>query len=305
MNTIVVTGITGKTGYWFYKKLCSEAPSLSEYCFRFASRSRSLAASAAPELGAFEFVIGDIGDQSFCESICCGADTLVHIAGIRWSFPLLDVAVNSGIKRFILVYTTGMFSKYKKAAKPYLDLEKRVHDIAEANGISVTILRPTMIYGTLDDKNVSIFIRMVDKLRLFPVINGAKYELQPVYARDLGEAYYSVLMNPASTANKSYNLSGGAPIMLIDMLKTISGYLGKKTHFISVPFWLAYSGACALYALTLAHIDYREKVQRMIEPRVFEHDAATADFGYKPVRFEEGVIEEVKLYQANKNHVKE
>lgn len=42
-----------------------EAPSLSEYCFRFASRSHSLAASAAPELGAFEFVIGDIGDNHF------------------------------------------------------------------------------------------------------------------------------------------------------------------------------------------------------------------------------------------------
>ena len=193
-----------------------------------------------------------------------------------------------------------MFSKYKKAARPYIDLEKRIHELAKLHDISVTILRPTMIYGTLDDKNVSFFIRMVDNLRFFPVINGAKYELQPVYAKDLGEAYYSVLMNSNTTAGKSYNLSGGAPIMLIDMLKTIARYLGKSPRFFSVPFWLAYSGAWFLYALTLTKFDYREKVQRMIEPRVFDHEAATADFGYNPVSFAEGVSDETVQYLRQK-----
>ncbi|MEA4888150.1 MAG: nucleoside-diphosphate sugar epimerase [Clostridiaceae bacterium] len=192
------------------------------------------------------------------------------------------------------------FSKYKKAAKPYIDLEKWINELAKTKSITVTILRPTMIYGTLDDKNVSTFIRMVDKLRLFPVINGAKYELQPVHARDLGEAYYSVLKHPETTAGKSYNCSGGSPIMLIEMLKIISDYLGKRTKFISVPFWFAYSGAWVLYLITLTKIDYREKVQRMIEPRVFDHTAATIDFGYTPVEFAAGVRDEVAQYLNRK-----
>lgn len=300
MKTIAVTGITGKTGYWFYRKLRSEAASLSGYCFRFASRSQGSLDFVNPEYIQADLFVGDIGDKSFCESFCDGADVLIHIAGIRQSFPLLECAAKGGIKRFILVHTTGMFSKYKNAAKPYINLEKRIHELAEINGISITILRPTMIYGTLDDRNVSTFIRMVDKLRLFPVINGAKYELQPVYAKDLGEAYYSVLMHPETTVGKSYDCSGGAPIMLIDILKIISGYLGKKTRFVSVPFWLAYSGAWALYLFSLTKIDYREKVQRMIESRVFDHSDATADFGYSPIEFAEGVKSEATQYMSRK-----
>ena len=42
-----------------------------------------------------------------------------------------------------------------------------------------------MIYGSLDDQNMSVFIKMVDKLKIFPVINGGKYSLQPVHQEDL------------------------------------------------------------------------------------------------------------------------
>jgi len=296
VKTIVVTGITGKTGYYFIDKLQAESEFIREYCFRFASRSQHSADFLESQIPLSKTYIGDIGNEQFCKLLCDGADVLVHIAGIRWSFPLLDVAAKSGVKRFILVHTTGMFSKYKNAAKPYIELEKKIHELAKVNGISVTILRPTMIYGTLDDKNISVFIRLVDKVRLCPVINGAKYELQPVHAQDLGNAYYSVLMHPETTDGKSYNLSGGSPIMLIDILKTLGRFLGKNTVFISVPFWLAYAGACVLYFLTLKKFDYREKVQRMIEPRIFSHEAATADFGYAPMRFEEGVKDEVTQY---------
>lgn len=137
-------------------------------------------------------------------------------------------------------------------------------------------------------------------MRLFPVINGAKYELQPVHAKDLGEAFYSVLDHPEMAMGKSYNLSGSAPIMLMDMLKVISEYLGKKTRFVSVPFWLAYAGAWGVYLLSLARVDYREKVQRMIEPRVFDHSDAAADFGYAPIEFAEGVKDEVEQYISRK-----
>lgn len=152
MRVVAVTSITGKTGYWFYQKVLREAESLQGTSFRVASRSSNV----LNEMGAngllVEPCIGDINDSEFCQKLCKGVDTLIHIAGIRQSFPLLDVAAGCGVKWFILVHTTGMFSKYKKAAKPYIDIEKRIDALARANDIAVTILRPTMIYGTLDDK---------------------------------------------------------------------------------------------------------------------------------------------------------
>ena len=138
---------------------------------------------------------------------------------------------------------------------------------------------------------------MVDKLPIMPIVNGAKYELQPVHYKDLSEAYYAVLMNEEKTANKDFILSGGEPILLRDMLSEIGKNLDKKVRFISCPYWIAYSGAWIVYALTFKKKDYREKVQRLCEPRVFSHEEATEAFGYSPRIFQVGIVDEVKQYK--------
>jgi nucleoside-diphosphate-sugar epimerase len=153
-----------------------------------------------------------------------------------------------------------------------------------------------MIYGSVKDKNIIIFIKMVDKLHFFPIVNHGKYFLQPVHEKDLGEAYYQVLLNEESTKNKSYNLSGKNPIFLIDIFKTIGSYLGKKNIFISIPFPIAYLGGWIIYIISIGRLDYREKIQRLVEPRAFDHDEAARDFGFSPVDFKEGVEKEVEEY---------
>jgi nucleoside-diphosphate-sugar epimerase len=142
---------------------------------------------------------------------------------------------------------------------------------------------------------------MVDRLHFFPVVNHAEYLLQPVHEKDLGEAYYYVLINEETTRNKNYNLSGKDPIFLIDILKTIGKYLGKTNKFISIPFAIAYCGGWLLYLITIGKIDYREKIQRLVEPRVFDHSEATKDFGYLPVSFEEGIKNEINEYKKHVN----
>ena len=172
-----------------------------------------------------------------------------------------------------------------------------VYKTCKEKNIVLTILRPTMIYGNITDNNIVTFIKMVDKFPLMPVVNGARYELQPVHYQDLGDAYYAVLMNEEATANKDFILSGGEPILLRDMLSEIGKNLGKKVKFISCPYWIAYSGAWVVYVLTFKKKDYREKVQRLCEPRVFSHEEATKAFGYSPRIFQVGIVDEVKQYK--------
>ena len=164
----------------------------------------------------------------------------------------------------------------------------------------MTILRPTMIYGDLADKNISVFIRMVDKLRIFPTVNGARYDLQPVWCKDLGYAFYEVMTKWQVTRNKEYILSGGAPIQLREIFLEIAKQLGVKNTFISCPFWFASFGAWCIYLATLGKIDFREKVQRLVEPRAYGHEAAAKDFGYAPAPFAIGIREEIEMYKAEK-----
>lgn len=194
------------------------------------------------------------------------------------------------------MHTTGIYSKYKAAGEGYRQIEKKVEQLIDGKDIQLTYLRPTMIYGNVHDANVVIFMKMVDKLRIFPVVNGAKYELQPVWCGDLGKAYYQVLMNPETATKRNYNLSGGRPIMLLDMFKVMAKYLGVKNKFVSVPFSIAYGLAWMLYLVTIGKKDFREKVQRLVEPRTFDYSDAAQDFGYNPLPFEEGVKSEVEEY---------
>lgn len=210
---------------------------------------------------------------------------------------LVETAVASGsVKWLVLVHTTGIYSKYKAAGEEYRQIEAKIAKMIEGKGIDLTILRPTMIYGNLRDGNVSVFMKMVYKLRLFPLVNGGRYELQPVWCKDLGKAYYQVLLHPEATKNRNYVLSGGEPILLIDMLKVMAEKLGVTNHFFSVPFWLAYGGAWLLYMMSFGRADLREKVQRLVEPRAYGHEDAAVDFGYLPARFQEGIDDEIQMF---------
>ncbi|KGP75337.1 nucleoside-diphosphate sugar epimerase [Desulfosporosinus sp. Tol-M] len=161
--------------------------------------------------------------------------------------------------------------------------------------MGLTILRPTMIYGNINDKNMVVFIKIVDKLRLLPVIDQGKSLLQPVNGRDLGKAYYQVLAKP-ELMNGDYILSGEKPITMLDMFKLISNNLGRKTVFVSVPLGFGVFLAGILKAVTLGKVDYIEKVQRMGEDRSYPHKDAARDFGYDPMPFVEGLKIEVEQY---------
>lgn len=241
--------------------------------------------------------IGDLTDVQLLKEAFKDADTVVHVAGIHWSREVVEAAVYCKVRRLILVHTTGIYSKYKEAGEEYRQIDEYVYNTCKDNNIVLSILRPTMIYGNINDNNVVVFIKMVDKLPIMPIVNGGKYELQPVHYRDLGDAYFAVLLNEKATVNRDFNLSGGEPILLRDMLSEIGKNLGKKVCFISCPFWLAYVGAWLVFLISFKKKDYREKVQRLCEPRVFSHEEATSAFGYSPRTFQEGIVDEVKQYR--------
>lgn len=235
---------------------------------------------------------GELTDMVFLEQAFQDVDTVLHIASISVTKYIVDAAVKCHVRRLICVHTTGIYSKYKEAGEEYRNIDAYVEQQCRDHNIGLTILRPTMIYGNISDNNVVKFIKMVDRLPLMPVVNSARYDLQPVHYLDLSKAYYQVLMNE-NTANHNYTLSGGEPISLRDMLE-IGKCLGKKVHFINCPFPIAYAGAWFLYWVTLKKKDYREKVQRLCEPRVYPHDEASRDFGYAPRSFQVGILDEVE-----------
>ena len=143
----------------------------------------------------------------------------------------MEAAVKSGARRVILVHTAGIYSKYKSASLSYTEIERSINGIIRnsSSEIGVLYLRPTMIFGSVNDKNISKFIKMVDALRVLPVVDHGNSLIQPVNGRDLGRAYDQVL-NKQEITTGDYILSGGNAVTILTMLQLISAALGKSEH---------------------------------------------------------------------------
>lgn len=290
---ILVTGITGHTGRYFINELVKNSYKDKIRCIIRNKEDEKYLKNTGLN---YEIVIGDLGDQDFLNKVTKNVDVILEIYNIRYSLNMLEAAIKNKVNRIIFVHTTGIFSKYKMASSDYKLIESNVIKKSKKNNIDITILRPTMIFGDMCDANISKFIKMVNKFRIFPLIANGKAKIHPVNARDLGRAYYQVLMNLDKTANKSYNMSGQEEIKIKDMLKLISNYLGKKTVFIPVTMFLSVSFAYILKIFTFGKVNIVEKVLRMNETRVFSHEDASKDFDYLPEKFRDGLKREVNEF---------
>lgn len=294
---ILITGITGRTGKYLIEELKNNHFKQKIRCIVRQGSDLSYLQDSGLD---YQLAVGDLNDHGYLIDACRDIDTILSIYNISHSLNVLDAALKNNIKRIILVHTTGIYSKFKMASAEYKNIEEKV--FARAKGkVDLTILRPTMIYGDLCDNNISKFIKMIDKLTLFPMIAGGRAKIQPVNSRDLGKAYYQVLVNPETTKNKSYNLSGSEEIKIIDMLKLIGSFLGKKTKFLNVPIGASVLLGYSIKLITLGKIDIVEKILRMDEDRCFSHQEAVLDFGYTPEGFAAGIAREVTDYMHNKS----
>ena len=163
MKRVLITGLTGKSGSVFVECL-AKGELLHKYAVRAAVRPTSDTAKLQKLLPEAELCSGSSEDGRYLDAVTKDVDILFHIAGIHWSLPLVKAAAGNGVKRIVCVHTTGIYSKYKAAGEEYRQIDAAIYEIVKREGIGLTILRPTMIYGTLGDRNIVQFIKMVDKL---------------------------------------------------------------------------------------------------------------------------------------------
>lgn len=187
---MLVTGATGRSGRWFLRELAAHHWAHTVRCI---VRETSDTTRLDHRVLSLEMAVGDLRDVEFIAQCMRGVHTVIHIAGISHSPTIVRAAIDAGVKRVILVHTAGVYSKFKSAAAVYLRIEDEIRNAVVAAGapLDYVIPRPTMIYGgSMDDHNMSVFIRLVDKLRVIPLVDGGRALLQPVRPEDLGAAYY-------------------------------------------------------------------------------------------------------------------
>ncbi len=175
-----------------------------------------------------------------------------------------------------------------------------------------------MIYGSSRDRNMWKLVDFLHRHKFFPLFGAGANLMQPVHARDLGNAYYDVLSNREKTFSRDYNLSGKRSISYLDLVRCISRTLAQyradrdgspdgrttipkgRNVIVKVPLALSIWGAKLYNTVSRNPVISVEQVLRMQEDKTFDYADATRDFGYAPLSFEEGIVEEVREYLASK-----
>ncbi len=289
---IAVTGLTGHSGGFLLQQFIDNEYKGKIRCLVRSSTDTSKLSASGLDIEIFP---GDIQNVEDLTRFVDGAETVIHIAGIWRTLKLLEaISRVDSVKHVILVHTTGIYSKHKMASDEYKEIEAKMQKYLNA-GMNITILRPTMIFGDMRDHNISKFIKMVAKFPVMPEIDHGKGLIQPVNARDLGQAYYKAAM-VEKLPQLSYNISGERELSIHELLELIAKYMGKRLHSLSVPMGLGVFGAKAVKLLSGSRVDMVEKVLRLGENRNFSHAEATRDFGYEPASFNEGLEREVREF---------
>lgn len=297
-DNILITGASGNSAYFFLKKLEKEN---FRKVITIITRSKSKNSYFKKFNLNFKILNGDINDKKFLLKSLSNIDTILHTANIENSENIIKVGNEKKVKWFILVHSTMVFSKNSSPRiKNRIRIEK---EILKKNS-NITILSPTMIYGTPRDINMSRLIKFMDKFKIFPIFGNGKNYMQPIYIEDLANAYYEVIKLKDKTFNKRYILAGKKPIKYIDILRLIEKKLNKKIYFIKIPLSLSlfFIKICEIIFFGKLHIN-TSQVKRLSEDKIYDYSDAEKDFLFKPKTFEEGIEIQIKNYKDTKSSI--
>ncbi len=218
----------------------------------------------------------------------------IHVEGVR---HLVEAAVRHQVGRFVHCSTVGVHGDVKvppaTEESPFapadiyqrtkLEGELLARDLAAKNGLALSVVRPTAIYGPGDLRLLKLFKLAVKTIT--PVIGSGKIFYHMVYIDDLVQGF--ILASEVEAAIGQVFIVGGDENMILDdLLSTIAKITGRpdtKIHIPALPFQLAGS-LCEKICIPLGIEPpiYRRRVDFFTKSRSFDISKAKRLLGYAP-----------------------
>ena len=262
-----VTGATGGLGRVLVERLLAQGRAVT-------ALGRNRAVGALLERQGARFVAADLCDPAAAIPLE-GADTLFHLAALSapWgpesafhaanveaTLRLLERARAAGVKRFVHVSTPSIYARPRDQiglsegsplpphlatayARTKLVGERAV--LAAHDGAMHTVaLRPRAIIAPHDTALLPRLLRAADKGAM-PLPRGGRALVEPTDARDVVDALFAAENRSADAGGRAFNVSGGTPVQLRDLVGEVFAALGKPVRLIPLPAHLVL-GAGAL-----------------------------------------------------------
>lgn len=282
-STVLVTGASGHTGSRLVLALLDAG-----YPVRILTREP--ARMAINVRRRLEVVRGDLLRPETAQEAVKGCRAVIAVTHIKLAPAIIFAMQSAGVRRGIFMSSTRRYTRFvEETARQVMAGEQAVED----SGLDWTIIRPTMIYGGKEDRNLEPLLATLKKWPVFPLPAGGRMLWQPVFTWDVVAALIAALERPA-TIGKAYTVAGPDAISYREMLETMIEEAGLKTRLVPVPLGAA-RPLVAMYERLARHPRIQmDQIRRMEEDKDFDISQARADLGFDPVSFRDGIRRKVR-----------
>jgi nucleoside-diphosphate-sugar epimerase len=267
---ILVTGATGYTGRFLLPRLLPWDQPL-RCLVRPTSGQEFLAAWPV------EVCTGDLEDPASLGPALAGVRLIFHLAHIRFT-PTLLAAAPADLERIVLVSSQR---RYSQVPSPSVAEVIAGEESALQSGRPWTLLRPTMIYGPGDDRNLNRLAAYLRRRRWIPVCGQGRALQQPLHVEDLVEALLAAARAPIAL-RRAYDLAGPEPLSYDALIDQVGVILGRKALKLHLPLSLVLAGLWLIRRTSLGQGLEAEQFRRLQEDKHCAIDAARADLGFAP-----------------------
>ncbi|HJP34158.1 MAG TPA: NAD(P)H-binding protein [Candidatus Latescibacteria bacterium] len=274
-QTVLVTGGTGYTG----RRLLHRLRGCGAHV-RVLARSTSDLAGMPEHV---EIIQGDLEEPDSLVSALGGVRYVYHLAHVRFTANLLR-SLTTDVEHVVIVSSLRALSRVPSATvDQVLQGESAAITPGPATSASWTILRPSMIFGDGDDRNISRLVDRVRRRALIPAVGRARLH-QPVYVEDVLDAVLACPTN-SRARGQTYAIAGARPLTWDELVSTIGHLVGERPRTVPVPAAAAASVLGLIEALGLTLPVRAEQVRRMLEDKAFDIEPARRDLGFSPLSF--------------------
>jgi nucleoside-diphosphate-sugar epimerase len=198
------------------------------------------------------------------------------------------------LQRAVVFSTSSVFTKQESTdprersqIRGILDAEDELRRMCAERGISLCLLRPTLVYGCGLDRNVTRLANWLRRWRFLPVAGRAAGLRQPVHADDLAMAAVAALaaLRPSKGEQLDFILCGGSTVSYREMARRIGEGIGFKARLIPVPPAMLTGVAAWLERLPGETRIRAAMVRRQNADLVFDDHAARERLGFAPRPF--------------------
>lgn len=277
---VLLVGATGFTGERVARRLCRSG--VTVHALTRHPEGETARQLAAEGCTIFE---GDCDRLWTLWQALEGCEVIVSCSHIRYAQRLVQACHRMRVRRIVAMSSTRRFSR---VADPTVD-EVINGEMALSHGdLEYTVIRPSMIYGSRRDRNISRLMRWFDKWSWIPVFGDGKALVQPVFVEDVVGAILDTLRRP-HTVKKSYTLAGPEPMTWDEMVRAILEARGQSARVFHVPLQWGFVVQKVLGSYARSRGLTREMLERVQESKAFETEEARVDLDFRPIPFLEVV----------------